>query len=189
MGMGFSENGCKRAMLATGGADVESTCTYIFSHMEDPGFNDPLPENAAAAAPSSSSSSAADEGLVQELVANLGMFSADHVRAVLAHNGNDGPRAADWLFSHMDSLDADVAALSSPAAEPAAPPPPENLSDGAGVYQLVGFISHVGANTTCGHYVCHVKVDGRWVICNDDKVALSKKTPLEKGFVYCYRRK
>jgi len=24
-------------------------------------------------------------------------------------------------------------------------------------YELVGFISHVGKNTSSGHYVCHVK--------------------------------
>lgn len=29
--------------------------------------------------------------------------------------------------------------------------------DGAGRYELVGIISHIGANTACGHYVCHVK--------------------------------
>ena len=32
--------------------------------------------------------------------------------------------------------------------------------DGPGRYELVGFISHMGANTACGHYVAHVKKVG-----------------------------
>ena len=39
-----------------------------------------------------------------------------------------------------------------------------------GDYSLAGFVSHMGANTACGHYVAHIKKDGRWVIFNDEKV-------------------
>jgi hypothetical protein len=35
--------------------------------------------------------------------------------------------------------------------------------DNAGEYELVGFVSHMGSNTACGHYVAHVLVDGRYV--------------------------
>lgn len=35
------------------------------------------------------------------------------------------------------------------------------VQDGPGKYELVGFISHLGANLGCGHYVCHVKKEGR----------------------------
>jgi len=44
------------------------------------------------------------------------------------------------------------------------------LNDGRGEYSLAGFISHMGANTACGHYVAHVRKEGRWVIYNDEKV-------------------
>ncbi len=33
--------------------------------------------------------------------------------------------------------------------------------DGRGAYELVGIVSHMGANTGCGHYVAHVKKNGR----------------------------
>lgn len=33
--------------------------------------------------------------------------------------------------------------------------------DGKGEYELVGFVSHMGSNTACGHYVAHIRVDGR----------------------------
>lgn len=46
------------------------------------------------------------------------------------------------------------------------------LDDGVGQYNLAGFISHMGANTACGHYVAHIKKDGRWVIFNDEKVGV-----------------
>lgn len=30
-------------------------------------------------------------------------------------------------------------------------------------YELFAFISHMGASTMSGHYVCHIKKEGRWV--------------------------
>lgn len=40
-----------------------------------------------------------------------------------------------------------------------------------------------------GHYVCHVKKDGRWALFNDRKVAASEETPLDSGYMYFYKRK
>ena len=31
------------------------------------------------------------------------------------------------------------------------------------VYELFAFISHMGTSTMSGHYVCHIKKEGRWV--------------------------
>lgn len=44
----------------------------------------------------------------------------------------------------------------------------------------MGFISHVGKNTGCGHYVAHIRKDGRWAIFDDRKVLV---LCLEKAFV------
>ena len=55
-------------------------------------------------------------------------------------------------------------------------------------YQLVGFISHMGTSTMRGHYVCHIKKDGRWVIFNDNKVAESVAPPKNLGYLYLYKR-
>ena len=49
MAMGFSENGCKRAAVATQNADVDTACSWVFEHMEDSDFNDPLPVQAPGA--------------------------------------------------------------------------------------------------------------------------------------------
>lgn len=55
-------------------------------------------------------------------------------------------------------------------------------------YRLVGFISHMGASSLVGHYVCHILKDGQWVIFNDEKVALSVNPPKDLGYLYLYQR-
>jgi len=59
-----------------------------------------------------------------------------------------------------------AAAASTPAADGAPP-----SDDGPGEYELVGFISHLGKNTGSGHYVCHIKKEGKWALFNDRKVS------------------
>ena len=44
----------------------------------------------------------------------------------------------------------------------------------------------MGTSTACGHYVCHVRKAGQWVIFNDRKVALSEAPPLDLGYLYFY---
>jgi ubiquitin carboxyl-terminal hydrolase 5/13 len=117
------------------------------------------------------------------------------VEAALGHTGGNAERAADWLFSHSDDLDGAIAALSAPATggggggggggaggEAAAG------NDGVGEYSLVGFVSHMGRNTACGHYVAHIRKEGKWAIFNDRKVAESEEPPKGHGYLYFYRR-
>ena len=119
-------------------------------------------------------------------------FTEEQAKAALASTSGNIERAADWLFSHADDLDAAVAQAlgqggggggggegGGEAAE----------SDGSGEYELLGIISHMGSNTACGHYVCHIKRDGKWALYNDRKVALSESPPLDLGYMYVYQRK
>ena len=55
-------------------------------------------------------------------------------------------------------------------------------------YRLIAFISHMGTSTMCGHYVCHIRKEGRWVIYNDNKVAVSVAPPKELAYLYLYKR-
>jgi uncharacterized UBP type Zn finger protein len=55
-------------------------------------------------------------------------------------------------------------------------------------YKLVAFISHMGTSTMVGHYVCHILKEGRWVIYNDEKVALSEHPPRDLAYLYLYER-
>ena len=191
MDMGFTFNGCRRALAAVGGWDVEAAMTWVFEHNMDPDFNDPLPEAGETAA-ATADSDGIDEGLVMSLVENLGCFSVEHVRAALKHTGGASDQAADWLFSHMDDLDVAIASLtvkSSTKADslswtvPALP-----LDDGEGKYTMVGMVSHIGKHTGSGHYVAHLKRDDKWVIFNDEKVAISASPPFAHAYIYLYQR-
>ena len=39
-----------------------------------------------------------------------------------------------------------------------------------------------------GHYVAHILKDGRWVIFNDEHVALSEHPPKDLAYLYLYKR-
>ena len=103
MDMGFNMNGCKRALMAVGGSNVDAAMNWVFEHNDDPDFNDPLPEGGIAAPAAASGDPNVDESVVMSLVENLGCFTADQVRAAVKHCSGAADRAADWLFSHMVS--------------------------------------------------------------------------------------
>lgn len=122
MDMGFSLNSCKRALNAVGGSNVEAAMGWVFEHNMDPDFNDPLPEEGGTGGgkdPSSGTgasgpgdgSGVVEEAVVESLVASLGCFTSDQVRAALEETSGSAERAADWLFSHMDDLDGAIAGL------------------------------------------------------------------------------
>jgi ubiquitin carboxyl-terminal hydrolase 5/13 len=103
MDMGFNMNGCKRALMAVGGSNVDAAMNWVFEHNDDPDFNDPFPEGGIVAPTAPSCDSNVDETVVMSLVENLGCFTADQVRAAVKHCSGAADRAADWLFSHMVS--------------------------------------------------------------------------------------
>ena len=118
-------------------------------------------------------------------------FTEVHAAAALKACDGNIERAADWLFSRADDLDAAVAEVNSASAGQSVGATSASESkclDGPGRYELFGIVSHMGGNTGCGHYVAHVKIDGTWHIFNDRKVAISQKPPLELGYLYFYRR-
>ena len=199
--MGFGENGCRRACLAAGN-NVEAASEWIFAHMEDPDFNDPPTADAAGAGDGDAAAFAADPEALMMLT-SMG-FGDAHASAALKHCANSRERAADWLFSHADDLDAAVASLDSTgrttgAADTGGPASGGGasgaaLGDGPGRYRLRGMVSHVGKNTSSGHYVCHALVDQgqgqgeKWVIFNDSNVALSEAPPKEHAYLYLFER-
>lgn len=46
----------------------------------------------------------------------------------------------------------------------------------------------MGTTIFVGHYVCHIKKGGEWVIFNDEKVYKSEAPPKNLGYIYLYRR-
>ncbi|KAI8100790.1 hypothetical protein M9434_005181 [Picochlorum sp. BPE23] len=100
-------------------------------------------------------------------------FTAEQAKEALKQCDGNVERAVDWLFSHPNGVEHTLNGDSS------------NVSD----YELCGFVSHIGKNTSSGHYVCHLKKDGMWVIYNDEKVAKSENPPTEFGYMYLYKQK
>ena len=185
MDMGLGMNGCKRALIAVGGSDTEAAMSHYFEHNTDPNFNDPLPDSNTSA--SSGPSDDVDDSVVMSLVENLGMFTIDQVRAALKETNGAADRAADWLFSHMDDLDSAISNLQGNVTRQT-DRPKISLDDGEGKYNMIGMISHIGKNTGSGHYVAHVKKGTKWVIFNDEKVAISEHPPFQHAYLYLFQR-
>mmetsp|Transcript_838 Transcript_838/g.1283 ORF Transcript_838/g.1283 Transcript_838/m.1283 type:complete len:599 (+) Transcript_838:963-2759(+) len=122
-------------------------------------------------------------------------YTTEQTTAALLATDNSIERAADWLFSHADDLDAAVAEvttsnrLSSATSTGAGAAAVSPVDDGEGKYTLMAIISHIGKSTESGHYVCHIKNKlGQWVLYNDEKVGKCSKAPLDYGFMYLYKR-
>jgi ubiquitin carboxyl-terminal hydrolase 5/13 len=101
-------------------------------------------------------------------------FSEDEAREALEEcQGNIG-LAVEWLFGPR--VKRTVAAR----------------SNGAPIYELVGFAQHKGTSALCGHYVANIFREGKWVLYNDRKCKVyPADVPPEfgKGYLYLWRRK
>jgi len=181
MDMGFGLDGCKRAVYNTNNSGVEAAMAWVMDHMADPDFNDPfIPPGSGGESKRKKQCTAGDE--VIGMVMSMG-FSREQAEMGLRNTDNNVERAIEWIFSHPDGEEpaaADAGASQSSFSE---------VKDGMSSYELVAFISHMGTSSHSGHYVCHIKdSDGRWIIYNDNKVALSVNPPKELGYLYLYKR-
>jgi ubiquitin carboxyl-terminal hydrolase 5/13 len=178
--MGFSENACKRAILAVKSNNIEQAITWLFEHNEDSDFNAPLPNQGG----SGRSSTAVDSEAIETLKC-MGI-SEVHAKKALSETSNNVERAIEWYFSHQDELVCltdDQLQVDAPTGDRVA-----EYRDGNETYRLFAFISHMGSSTFCGHYVCHIKKDDKWVIYNDNKVAISENPPKELAYMYIFKR-
>lgn len=177
--MGFPSEACERALYFTENRGLETATNWLMEHIADSDFADPFVPPGIDVKPEKDKF-IANEDAVAML---MGMsFTREQATKALKATDNNLERAADWIFSHQNELDAlEVEDESRRHSK-------EIFRDGTDQYKLVGFISHMGTSTMVGHYVCHLLKDNRWVIYNDDKVALSENPPKELGYVYLYQR-
>lgn len=175
LGMGFPDNRCKRALIATeqgGMQSAEIAMSWLFEHMEDPDIDMPLETSAVK---SSGDFSETDI----HMLCDMG-FTVDQAKRGLKETGNNVERAVDWLFSHADNMPAETQSVNASVPEDTKP----------ANYDLLGFVSHRGTSTGCGHYVCHVKKDNVWVLFNDNKVVRVDdiSSHIKEGYIYVYKR-
>jgi len=168
--MEFSLNASQRALLATGNNGADAAMEWLFSHMEDPDLNDPVPPP---------SSSGGREPSADQITALTDMgFTTAQARKALKETGGDPERAIDWLFSHPDDSGEESAAP-GPGGSPALP----------ARYSLKAFISHKGPSVHSGHYVAHIKTEKEgWVLFNDEKVVKASQESVKdlKPLAYLY---
>ncbi|XP_067851407.1 ubiquitin carboxyl-terminal hydrolase 13 [Heptranchias perlo] len=198
--MGFPLEACRKAVYYTGNLGAELAFNWIIAHMEEPDFAEPLSlsgynevgHNEVGLAGGASSMENQPPEEIVAIITSMGFPRNQAIHALKATN-NNLERALDWIFTHADSEDESEAASdvdtqsdvnTNAEAEPAGP----RIKDGPGRYELFSFISHVGTSTMSGHYVCHIKKEGRWVIYNDHKVCASEKPPKDVGYIYFYQR-
>lgn len=101
--MGFSENGAKRAALATKNSGVNDAMDWCVKHMEDANFNDPLDEDdpqTTAAKPKVEP----DAIIVKQLV-SMGFPENGCKRAAIACNNGNVESCMNWILSHQDDAD------------------------------------------------------------------------------------
>ena len=55
-------------------------------------------------------------------------------------------------------------------------------------YTLFSVVSHKGSSTNCGHYICHTKIDDRWIMFNDDRVAIDSEPSFDNAYVLIFVR-
>uniref|UniRef100_A0A8C1VKD5 Ubiquitin carboxyl-terminal hydrolase n=1 Tax=Cyprinus carpio TaxID=7962 RepID=A0A8C1VKD5_CYPCA len=185
--MGFPLEACRKAVYYTGNMGAEMAFNWIIAHMEEPDFAEPLavPTYMEPDLPSPSlpTTSALDNQPPEESISILTSmgFPRHHTIQALKATNNNLERALDWIFTHPDCEDESEAMSDTADTDP-------RVRDGPGRYELFAFISHMGASTMSGHYVCHIKKEGRWLIYNDHKVCLSERPPKDLGYMYFYRR-
>ncbi|KRT81918.1 Peptidase, partial [Oryctes borbonicus] len=166
--LGFPPEACKRAVFFTQNSGLEAATTWIMEHITDCNFADPF------VPPGTESAEFTPNPDAVPMIIGMGFTQEQAYKALKATN-NNVERAVDWIFSHQEEL-ADTS-----TSEP-------EFRDGDSKYKLVAFISHMGSSTMVGHYVIHILKEGRWVIFNDNKVALSENPPKELGYLYLYER-
>ncbi|CAG08062.1 unnamed protein product, partial [Tetraodon nigroviridis] len=211
--MGFPLEACRKAVYYTGNMGPEMAFNWIIAHMEEPDFAEPLTlPSMMDSGPSTSDSvmgatpldpnSPPEESIA--ILTSMG-FPRPHSISALKATNNNLERALDWIFTHPEPEESEALsdmadtepndngfsnanshsdATLSPDRDTTGP----RIKDGPGRYELFAFISHMGESTMSGHYVCHIKKEGRWVIYNDHKVCLSERPPKDLGYIYFYHR-
>ena len=53
---------------------------------------------------------------------------------------------------------------------------------------MQSFVTHLGTSIHSGHFVAHIKKEGKWIYYNDCKVAITTEPPIGKGYIYFFTK-
>lgn len=115
-------------------------------------------------------------------------FSRSHAVRALSLSNNNVEAAVDWVLNNPEDSSAATTLVGSLPQSPSAQQTKTHYRDGTGKYKLIALISHIGNHPSSGHYVAHIRKGGRWIIFNDEQVALSEHPPKDLAYLYLYKR-
>ncbi|KAI6181467.1 Ubiquitin carboxyl-terminal hydrolase [Aphelenchoides besseyi] len=205
MDMGIDRRMAETAVFQTNNRSPDEATEWVFAHMEDPNIEQLHPDQESQRAErqtaGADSSRSELEAKVNELVGMLGI-TAHQARFALQRSNNDSNAAAEWYFMNMDNIptveqlkveeERERQEREAQMEHDRNQQPPikreKKFHDGPPTYQLRGFITHMGNSPHSGHYVAHLKRNGKWYLYNDEKVAVSQNPPKSLGYIYLYER-
>ena len=103
--MGFSRNGCTRALYETKNSGVEAAMNWVMEHMGDANFNDPFVDPNAAKP--KKSVVVPDEGNIMMLMDMS--FTREQAIKALKMTDNNIEGAVDWIFAHPGDMHHELA--------------------------------------------------------------------------------
>ncbi|XBW35455.1 hypothetical protein QEN19_001027 [Hanseniaspora menglaensis] len=185
---GFSRNGCIKALKETNNnSNLELAMNWMFEHLEDDNFNDPLDET------SKDDIKINPESLI--MMQSMGLSEKLCKKGLHLKNGNLDA-ALDWVFNNMnDSGDIQVE-----VEKPETGIYGEKLFASPNIqYKLTSVVCHKGNSVHSGHYVIFIRKlienEERWVLYNDEKIKLMNELEANQiediqinGYIYIYKR-
>ena len=181
---GVPELGAKWALYLSGN-DPEAALMFYVENSDNPEYKKPLPKiKVKKNQKDKSNDDGVNQNSVDELI-NMGFDRKKAIAALKKSGGNIG-NAVELLFSNPDLGENEQGDNKEEKMDIV---DDKNINEGNGnLYNLYGFITHLGKNTEHGHYVCHIRQEGnKWTYFNDSKVTLWEDPPIRKGYIYMYR--
>ncbi len=170
--MGFSKRKASKAIQVTGNSGADLAMNWLFENMDEPDGE------------SVTVGTEIPEDMIETLL-SAGFSRGASVKALECCD-LDVERAFDYILNNP-GLDDEPAKDIIPIASS------DDSFNRSTIYELVAFVSHNGPSIHCGHYVTYRKTDdGRWILCNDSKLAIVPDGLIEeaakKSYILFYKQ-
>lgn len=180
---GIPELGAKWALYKNNG-DPDMAMGWYCENTENPEIQLPLPK--VKVKKGNKGANGADGSMNPndiETLISMG-FSRDKAVFALMKNSNNVERALDYLFNNAETIDEEMKNDKEEAEQEK-----KEINQGNGnIFNLYAYLTHLGKNSDMGHYVCHIRKDGKnWTYFNDLRVNQWENPPIHKGYVYFFK--
>lgn len=174
---GIPELGAKWALLKNNNNE-ENAMIWYCEHGQSPEYTQPLPK-VKVSKKGKKVLSNVDELAVAQLQ-SMG-FPKEKCEIALRKTNNNVESALEFLFEHPEEIVDD---LNDEEVEDN-----KEINKGNGsVYNLYGYLTHLGKQATHGHYVSHIRKEGNnYIYFNDLRVNAWENPPIHKGYIYVYK--